>query len=73
MRRNPAYAADYDRLRTEVLDRDEWRCQRCGGKRNLDVHHVRPRSQGGFDVADNLIVLCRSCHTDAHRNKGRHQ
>jgi hypothetical protein len=30
-------------------------------------HHIRPRSWGGPDAADNLIVLCPNTHTATHR------
>lgn len=31
-----------------------------------EVHHIKPRSEGGQDVASNLIVLCGSHHNEAH-------
>jgi len=39
---------DYNRLRREVLARDNWRCQRCGSGENLDVHHIELRSRSGW-------------------------
>jgi len=41
----------YAALRQRVLQRDGWRCQRCGSLQNLEVHHVRSRSKLGDDVA----------------------
>jgi 5-methylcytosine-specific restriction endonuclease McrA len=61
-------ASDYQRLRITVLERDGWRCQACGTRTNLDVHHIKSRALGGPDSADNLIVLCRQCHTELHEN-----
>jgi len=29
----------YENLRQQVLRRDRWRCQTCGGMSNLEVHH----------------------------------
>jgi HNH endonuclease len=57
----------YDRLRRQVLQRDGWRCQWCGAKSNLEVHHKELRSQGGEDSDSNLITLCVVCHAVAHR------
>ena len=37
----------YDQLREQVLRRDGWRCQGCGTRSNLEVHHKEFRSQGG--------------------------
>ncbi len=52
------------RVRREVLARDKHRCQApgCGLTRFLEVHHVKPRNQGGTNQAENLVTLCASCH-----------
>ena len=52
----------WERVRRVVLDRDAWRCQRCGGYGN-EADHIQPLEQGGamFDPA-NLQCLCRGCH-----------
>jgi 5-methylcytosine-specific restriction endonuclease McrA len=57
----------YDRLREQVLRRDGWRCQSCGARSNLEVHHKESRSQGGDDSEENLITLCARCHSLVHR------
>jgi 5-methylcytosine-specific restriction endonuclease McrA len=56
----------YDRLRRQVLERDGWRCQQCGQRRSLEVHHLQLRSQSGADEPENLITLCRRCHQRRH-------
>jgi 5-methylcytosine-specific restriction endonuclease McrA len=61
----------YARLRREILERDGWRCQKCGFSGNLDVHHVNPRSALGDDAETNLITLCRECHKILHRSRTR--
>jgi hypothetical protein len=48
----------YEQLWGRVLVRDNWRCQKCGSPRNLQVHHKKPRSQSGNDSEFNLITLC---------------
>jgi 5-methylcytosine-specific restriction protein A len=58
---------EYPILRKLVLERDGWRCQECGSARNLQVHHLRPRSQLGGDRMQNLITLCACCHGLCHR------
>jgi len=35
----------------------------------LDPHHVVKRSQGGDDVAENVITLCRKHHDLAEQNR----
>jgi 5-methylcytosine-specific restriction endonuclease McrA len=57
----------YRKLRTEVLKRDGWKCQYCGGSDRLQVHHMRSRSLLGNDIEENLITLCADCHSDIHR------
>ena len=56
----------YQELRNQVLERDGWRCQNCGGANNLQVHHIEPRSQLGHDTCENLIALCAACHASLH-------
>lgn len=33
---------------------------------HLQVHHIKPREEGGKDVEDNLIAICLTCHADVH-------
>lgn len=47
--------------------RDSYTCQRCGAKedphtRSFQVHHLVPRSQGGNNNPENLILACPYCH-----------
>ena len=58
-----------EELREKVLFRDSYRCQLCGINNTLDVHHIKPKGAGGGDSFKNLIVLCRSCHTNYGHNK----
>ena len=61
--------ADYQRLYSSVLERDGWRCQLCGTRINLHLHHQVFRSQGGSDSQENLITLCAECHHTLHDDK----
>ena len=63
---NSSGVCPYARLRREILERDNWRCQVCGCLKNLDVHHLRRRSALGDDAETNLITLCRECHENLH-------
>lgn len=56
-------------VRRRVLDRDGWRCVRCGAAARLEVDHIRPRRAGGGNDEANLRTLCRSCHIARHRRK----
>ncbi len=56
----------YQQLCRQVLRRDGWRCQHCGNRTNLQVHHIQPRSHLGKDAEENLITLCSDCHSRVH-------
>jgi 5-methylcytosine-specific restriction enzyme A len=57
----------YERLRQQILNRDGWRCQSCGGMSNLEIHHREFRSHSGADSEENLITFCAACHVRVHR------
>jgi len=59
-------ATSYRDLHRQVLERDGWRCQVCGGMQHLQVHHLKFRSHSGSDVEQNLITLCAKCHEQVH-------
>jgi len=72
--RRAASRSEWAAIRSKVLSGAGWRCQACGVRRRLDVHHVVKRSQGGSDFdLDQLVALCRWCHdqTDAPYERGR--
>ena len=56
----------YRRLMKRVLERDGWRCQKCGSLENLQVHHKIRRSHQGGDALANLVTLCAYCHVAEH-------
>jgi len=38
-------------------------CIYCNSNANLSYDHLIPRSRGGPDVADNVVMACRSCNS----------
>jgi 5-methylcytosine-specific restriction endonuclease McrA len=64
-------ADEYEELRQQVLCRDAWRCQLCGAKCNLEVHHKKFRGHLGDDCERNLITLCTACHQQVHQQSVR--
>jgi 5-methylcytosine-specific restriction endonuclease McrA len=56
----------YGRLVKKVLERDQWRCQKCGSLEYLQIHHKIKRSQQGNDALENLVTLCVYCHLAEH-------
>lgn len=58
-------------VRRTVLLRDQHRCRvpGCANATFLDVHHIRPRSEGGSHSPHNLITLCGAHHRAIHRGQ----
>lgn len=54
--------------RTKVLVRDNYRCKKCTGDKNLQVHHILPRREfpNKMFFIDNGIALCKACHQKLH-------
>jgi 5-methylcytosine-specific restriction endonuclease McrA len=61
------------RYRRKVASPKQWQaiiaekgsaCRLYGGlpRGDVEYHHLVPRSQGGDDVAANIVPLCRGCH-----------
>ena len=63
-----------ENIKSYVRKRDNYTCQRCNkhiedlNKKDiqLQVHHIKPKSQGGTTVPNNLITLCKPCHKQVH-------
>ena len=49
--------------RNAIYQRDGHKCQYCGATRRLTIDHVIPKSKGGSDDWDNLVVACSRCNT----------
>lgn len=60
------YGNRWERIRRQVLDRDDKLCQECSrhgiATAAYAVDHIRPKAQGGTDDPDNLQSLCKRCH-----------
>lgn len=48
--------------RMAILQRDEFRCLRCGSKKDLTVDHIIPQARGGTTAFENLQTLCADCN-----------
>lgn len=60
-------------LHEEVYQRDGGCCAICGAPvpEGVKAHHEPPKSQGGQDIKENLIMLCQDCHAQRHFNAPR--
>jgi 5-methylcytosine-specific restriction endonuclease McrA len=51
--------------RSNIFTRDKHQCQYCGSRperRDLTLDHVLPRSRGGVDSWENLVLACAHCN-----------
>lgn len=53
-------------LKEKIRERDKI-CQLCGNKKSESVHHMDYNKRNNQE--DNLILLCRSCHTKTNYNR----
>ena len=52
-----------------ILERDNNKCQSYGKGKNLHVHHKTYENvRRELDHLDDLVALCKSCHTLIHAN-----
>ena len=69
-RRKPKHyhGSEWQRIRIMVLARDGAACTGCGCAylNQLEIHHIKPISEGGTDDLDNLKTLCDKCHDKTH-------
>lgn len=56
-------------IREQIIERDHHVCRYCGSRERLQVHHIKYRSKGGSEEADNLITLCEWCHYEIHKDE----
>lgn len=63
-----------DKYGIDIYRRDHYTCAYCGydGRTfdawmQLSIDHIRPKSCGGLDEADNVVVVCRSCNLITNR------
>ena len=61
---------DFYNIKAYILYRDNYQCQKCRAKRSkFHVHHIIFKSNGGTDIPENLITLCKICHDKLHRGE----
>jgi len=57
-------------VKAYVLHRDNYQCQKCKTKKGkLHIHHIVFRSNGGTNLPNNLITLCKECHEKLHKGE----
>jgi 5-methylcytosine-specific restriction endonuclease McrA len=41
-------------------------CIRCGREEKIELHHIKPKVEGGSDDTENKEPLCSACHDYEH-------
>ena len=49
-------------VQEKVLKRDNYECQVCKRRKNIQIHHIIKQKNGGSNDMNNLVTLCSSCH-----------
>lgn len=79
--RHRVYGPNWEEQREVALDRDGHECVKCGSGEDLNVHHKvplrnfdrdKPRWHERANALENLITLCRACHSEVHGNPAEH-
>ena len=53
------------------LEEDYPICFICGKESHLEICHLTPKSLGGSNNVDNLVLLCKRCHSKAPNLKNK--
>ena len=59
--------------RNRIVAKRGERCEKCGSRAGVELHHIKPMEDGGYHDEDNCILLCWMCHQKAHGNKVSHK
>lgn len=46
----------------EVDKRDKRKCVICGSSNKIEYDHIKPFSEGGLTIIENIRTLCINCH-----------
>lgn len=57
------YNGDWRFIREQVRKRDGYKCTICNSTDRIQVHHIIPYRYSKSHALNNLITLCRSCHS----------
>ena len=68
-RKDEYLSVEWQKLRLQVLNRDDFKCRLCGAKdKQLHIHHIyyiKDKKIYDYDI-ESLISLCSDCHKVAH-------
>jgi 5-methylcytosine-specific restriction endonuclease McrA len=60
--RNKQYNHEWHKLSRLARTLQPW-CSRCGTNRDLTADHILSLANGGSNILENVMVLCRKCNS----------
>ncbi|MCL1857679.1 MAG: HNH endonuclease [Oscillospiraceae bacterium] len=70
---NKRYGRTWKRIRDRYIAAHPL-CEKCGESGKLtpadEIHHIKPLSKSGTHAADNLMSLCKPCHSEITARNG---
>lgn len=74
-RHQRGYGYAWEKLRAQVLERDNGLCTPCLRKGHItlahQVDHITPKAHGGTDDMNNLQAICDECHRTKTSSESR--
>ena len=60
--RNKQYNYEWHKLSRLARSLQPW-CSRCGSKNDLTADHILSLANGGSNILENIMILCRKCNS----------
>jgi len=59
-------SVEWAKIKLDILEIVKYKCQDCGSKRFLQIHHLTYDRYGGEEEPSDLVCLCAKCHLFSH-------
>ena len=57
---------EWAKIRADIFTVRGCRCEFCGSSHVLHIHHVSYDNFGGQEEPEDLVILCKKCHSREH-------
>jgi hypothetical protein len=55
-------------IKKQLIQERGQRCERCGNRGKVIMHHIKEVGEGGTSKPSNLLLVCQKCHEELHPN-----
>ena len=59
---------EFKQMKQAIINKRGYMCENCFSSNKIDLHHKNNDHINGKERAEDLILLCRDCHNDAHKD-----